>query len=251
MDRSGGRGPRLGIDAGTKVRVASTWLKGASGSTEGLTMPGRPSRSAATLLLAPASVLLAFGGITASLHWDHFGTHWSLGGWRAGEYVDLGVALRASGPAADAVVPVYDAIRKHHNRLVYLLDLAESAGERVVPLFAARVAHLRLDKESETLTVLCRLLAHEMTLRDRLTDVPRVERLLADRRSGSLGVVAEKLHVRRGRVEVRTAMHALRLVHTYDGRPIPGRGAAGSVRGENLAELAKAAAPDPPHAELD
>jgi hypothetical protein len=23
-------------------------------------------------------------------------------------------------------------------------------------------------------------------------------------------------------------MHALRLVHTYDGRPIPGRGAAGS-----------------------
>jgi hypothetical protein len=37
---------------------------------------------------------------------------------------------------------------------VYLLDVAAGAGERVVPLFAARMAHLRLDKELATLTAL-------------------------------------------------------------------------------------------------
>jgi hypothetical protein len=203
--------------------MASAWLKAARGSTDGLVVPGRPTRCAAALLFAPTSVVLVFSGLEVSVRWDDIGAHWSLDVWRASESADSGVSLRASGPSAEAVVPVYDATRSKFNRLLYSLDVPERPGERVVPLFAARMARPRLGKERETLMVLGRFLAHEPALRERLTDVPTVDRLLAEIRAGSRSAVGERLHVRRGRVEVRTAMHALGLVHPYDGRPIPGR----------------------------
>lgn len=78
------------------------------------------------------------------------------------------------------------------------------------------------NRERDTLTVLLRLLATDSALRDRLADVPRLERLCADLRRGCRRRVGETLHVRRSRVEVRTAMHSLGLVHAFDGRPIPG-----------------------------
>jgi hypothetical protein len=49
-----------------------------------------------------------------------------------------------------------------------------------------------------------------------------MNRLVSEMVRNSRGVVGEPFHVRRSAIEIRTAMHALKLVHPYGGRPIPG-----------------------------
>jgi hypothetical protein len=197
--------------------MRSSWFAAIRADARGLIVPGRPARHACDLLLGPSTITVSARGTSADLAWEAYE---SPHGWRLGEFAlgrggPIGVALHVEGEA----VGVTDAVRRRtrtlRNRLARFL-----ADGIVLPLNAAFVATRASRAELDTLDALCRLLAGDVTVRSRLAEPERVQRLAVDL-AEPVAAVAERTGARRASVEIATAMHALKFRFPLGGRPLP------------------------------
>lgn len=208
--------------------MATSWLTGGYASTEGLVIPGRPHRSTATIRLAEDGLSVSTEDARATLSWGDAGEQWEFCGYTLRRGGGTGVSLRVWGSCADETTDVHKSTQTLANRIQEWMNYSArspSGDEEYLPLYATHVIGFTAIKEQETLQQLCLVLKAEASVRTRLADPVRVERLLADLCAHPQNVVARDTAVRRIPTEIQTAMRSLQIVHPY-GRPVPGLGPA-------------------------
>jgi hypothetical protein len=205
--------------------VVTSWLDAACPDRGGLFVPGGPRGHGADLLLTPADVQVMAKGVQVDLVWEGHSrqsstssaSHWSIGGWGAGNVGYTGVGV--DGPAS--LAPIRRVTGTFRNRALawnpYNRFIRDSP---TVPLWALSHTSTLIDNQRHTMVSLCTLLAERPSLRPLLADTQRMSRLAADLSQHFLGLPATAV-VKPTTAGVVAALHAAGYQHNFFDRPLP------------------------------
>jgi len=194
--------------------MRSRWFAGACAESNGLRVPGLPSRHCADLLIASEGVTLAAHDASAHLPWPSYPSLWSVTSVTSGRAGPIGVALEVRGEFEAATARLRRKISSPFTWLPRALDDGV-----VVPLHS-ETWHVHAP-ESDTLAALCTLLKERADLRERLAVSSAVQKLAADLADHPLTREWEHMGARRVTIEVLTALRAMGYRHHLLGRPVP------------------------------
>lgn len=221
---------------------AKGWLRAAGVDDAGrLTIPGKPRGRGADLVFDPDGLLIRRDDTSVMLEWsDWHGTARSDGlveGWGFDRLFTMDVVSSLTlGTIGGALASSLLGSRKAHpiggavfveDRLL-VPDAAElgvptlhDAAARVIPAWVVSAARLALE-QIDTVAALCRVLAERPSLRPRLTDRARSERLARDLAPGAQRRITPSSGLRRASLEVDAALVRSGRAHRILGRPVPG-----------------------------
>jgi hypothetical protein len=203
----------------------TSWLDGGRPDRGGLFIPGGPRGHGADLLLGPTDVQLMAKGVQVGLLWEGHSrqtstsseSHWSIGGWGAGNVGYTGVGV--DGPAS--LAPIRRVTGTLRNRALawnpYNRFIRDSP---TVPLWALSYTSALIDNQRHTVVSLCTLLAERPPLLPLLSDTQRMTQLAADLAQHSLGLAVTTV-VKPTTAVVVAALHALGYQHNLFDRPLP------------------------------
>jgi len=206
------------------------WLLNGQGAPDGLLIPGRPARSAASLCLKPDAVELQAPRQSAELPWESYESNWTIDPW-AGTFWSvtrdsgdiIGVYVKSDLVAK--VGPLLMALAVSRKRFTSLHPAAHAFDDQpVVPLNRPRVElNFTLQSERSTIWALCRLLATRPELRTRLGNQDMMTRLIQDMAANAV----VRTDIRGGALapasaDIATAIRSAGTVHPIGGRPVPG-----------------------------
>jgi hypothetical protein len=215
------------------------WFQAAHVDGGGLVIPGSPVRKCATARLTADGVILEKDAATATLTWDEYSSDWYIASFPRGPvrlwtrsfsdqitvYPAFGAAIFTRHSSAERVTPVIVALAAARLRLP-VVDPFKHAFDRgpVVPLHKPRMNLSGRYRYDATVGFLCRLLHDRPDLRAGLADASRCEQLRHDILANPMNPIPPHFGMRTRSIEIRNAMKALRLIHHFGGRPIPGEG---------------------------
>lgn len=208
-------------------RRPSPWLNDARFDA-GLLIPGHPTRHAADLRLAPDGVEVGAQGIDAtSLDWADLRSSltssggradwWAITPWSPGRGGQIGVGIAVDGRYVERTAGVRRATRSWRNRLNRFLQ-----DGIVVPLCAVGHISWAVDRDRNTVELLCALLVERPDLRGRLAEQDRISELIRGLQTSKLDMPPYRMGARRATTEILTALRLLGYEHRFHGRPLPG-----------------------------
>ena len=208
--------------------MSLSWLATATVESSGFVLRGDPAGRSADLHIGSDQVVVTVEGSSASLQWsDHrpakpeppeASSAWWVAPFATGRAGPIGVAISVVGKVAADAESVLHATNTGLNRFNRLGEQDKS-----VPLRARGHITMSDDADRDTLDALCSWLAADPSVRARLLDPTRVQRLIAYLADGAVSNETVHSGVRRTTVEVLTEMHLLGYEHKLGGRPIAGR----------------------------
>lgn len=225
---------------------AKGWLRSATVDDAGrLIIPGKPNGRAADLVFDPDGLLVRRGDDSVMLAWSDYRDYepfsgplrgWGIGPLFSQDVRGVIVAGVLGGPigmqlfASRMNLPIGVALFVPDSLLPVDGDAdGQAIGVPALQLQAARaipVWTLRLGAPApepiDTVAMLCRVLAERPSLRPRLADRARSERLARDLAPGAQRRITPSSGLRRASLEVDAALVRSGRAHRILGRPVPG-----------------------------